>query len=97
MTTNESLCFNYLLAITPFRDSPVIGKYVSKVKGVSFKIYGQTESTKENDRCGDTAVRDLFEYFSQDCDLTGYGTLIDRLNQLGYRAGLTYQSLPYDF
>ncbi len=64
LTRNESLCFNYLLAITADPKAPLQERYVSKVKGVSFKMFGQTAETRGKDRCGDSAVRDLFEYFS---------------------------------
>jgi len=32
-----------------------------------------------------------------DCEFNGYGKLIDSLNRMGYKPGLTYQSLGYDF
>jgi hypothetical protein len=38
-------------------------KYGSKVKGVSFRIYGETPLTKQKDNCGDSAITDLFNYF----------------------------------
>lgn len=94
LTRNESLCFNELMGLRIERNRHDFQRYRS-IEGVSTKVYGESTYTSDDNGCGDTSVRDIMGL--SNCEFNGYGRLIDQLNKIGYKAGLTYQSIGYDF
>lgn len=67
-------------------------------KGFSIKIYGQTEKSVGLSYCGDRSNEDLLNNMWFELKTTRYVKLFhQKLRDMGYVPGLTYQTLPYDF
>ena len=65
--------------------------------GWEVKIFGSTESSKHNHKCGSSAIEYLLPYNISAEGLGGTKRLLDGLRLMGYRDGVSLQSLPYDF
>lgn len=65
--------------------------------GYKIKVYGNTEKTKDKFKCGDGAIADLLNLSFQISETKAFTNMLQSLKNLGYIAGLTYQSIPYNF
>lgn len=76
----------------PFNDSVV------QQQGFRVKVFGQTPRTEKYAECGDGANKNLLGYEWFEIKKTRYlYYLFKKLKGMGYVAGLTYQTLPFDF
>lgn len=76
----------------PFEDA------VIQQKGFTIKVFGFTPLTGNQAECGDGSNKNLLGYDWIEVKKTKYlKSLYDKLYNMGYTAGLTYQTLPYDF
>lgn len=67
-------------------------------KGFKVKVFGQTPGTAPESKCGDASNENLLNKTWIETKTTRYTQLFhQRLRDMGYVAGLTYQTLPYDF
>ena len=65
--------------------------------GYNVKVYGNTPNTKGKFKCGDGAIVDLLNLSFQIAETKTFSNMFLRLKNMGYVAGLTYQSIPYNF
>lgn len=68
---------------------------IIKAKGYQVRIFGNTDSTRKISQCGDEALCDLS--IIPFTNLKFWGVFYDKVKLMGYKRGLTYQSLPYDW
>lgn len=73
----------------------------SIIENDAFKIhlYGNTEKTKNDLGCGDSATQNLLPFTKhlQIKATQGFYRMHEMMKSLGYVAGLTYQTIPYNF
>lgn len=74
-----------------------IDKAVQVVKGVKISTYGSTPRTHTDFECGDRSISNILSAYLQIPQTRTFGPMIAAFRKMGYVAGLTYQSLPYNF
>ena len=77
----------------PITENPI------ETKGYKITVYGNTENTKEKWECGNGAIKNILNlpFGVQTKETKGFNKIIEKLESMGYYAGLTYQSLPFNF
>lgn len=65
--------------------------------GFKVKLWGDTPRTRDLANCGDKAVTDLMDSYLENKSTMVLDKLFLMLKKMGYTAGLTYQTMPYDF
>ena len=77
----------------PITENPI------ETKGYKIRVFGNTENTKDKWACGNGAITNLLNlpFGVQTKETKGYDKIIEKLEKMGYYAGLTYQSLPFNF
>lgn len=97
-STTQNKCFASLINHLNYDwNQEIEGNFFVKTKGITIRVYGFTESTKASGQCGAEAIRNLLPFYYQTGATKGFGPLIEALEYLGYRSGLTYQAIPYNF
>lgn len=74
-----------------------IEEAVQPIKGIKINVYGSTPETHKNFQCGDESISNILDAYLQIPATRTFGPLINTLRRMGYVAGLTYQSMPYNF
>lgn len=65
--------------------------------GIKVTAEGLTPQTRKSSKCGVKGIENLIPHIPNP-EMTEYMTaVVKRLELMGYRSGLTYQALPYDF
>ena len=65
--------------------------------GFTVKLWGDTPQTRGKAACGDKAITDLMDSYLENKSTQIFDKLFVKLKNMGYVAGLTYQSMPYDY
>ena len=91
-----SMCLSFFLGIKVDFSKP-IEKSFKKKKGVEVRVFGQSPQTEEGGKCGDGAVTNLFPFPFQIRKTKTWSKFYEKVKKMGYRRGLTYQTLPFDF
>ena len=93
----KNFCFAKFMKLTVDFTKPVEDAVIEQ-KGFKVKIYGSTSESHKKFECGDKSISYLLGNKWLESKATrSFGPIIKMLRQMGYVAGLTYQSLPYDF
>lgn len=93
----KNFCFSKFMRLAVDFTKPPEEAAVEQ-KGFRVRIYGSTDDTQSKFECGDKSISDLAgNKFLESTATKSYDPIIKMLKRMGYIAGLTYQSLPYDF
>lgn len=65
--------------------------------GFKVKLWGNTPLTSGKTNCGDKALTDLMDSYLDSKATMVFDKLFELLKSMGYIAGLTYQSMPFDY
>lgn len=94
----HNLCFAGMIeTIVDFTKLPTDPDYIKDKKGLKIKVYGQSEETREKFECGDHAIKNIAPGLLQNFLDNPFEELFENLERIGYKRGLTYQTLPYNF
>ena len=74
----------------PLKDS------ILKTKGFQIRMFGQTNKNDKEGKCGYNVVSG-FSVVPTSPEEPLWGTFMDKAESMGYKIGLTYQPLPYDW
>ena len=77
----------------PIKDS------ILKTKGYQIKVFGSTKSTEKESKCGDGVISNVLPLpdIIQPKITKFFDFLYKKAKKMGYKRGLTYQSLPFDW
>lgn len=93
----KNYCWVKLMSLAVDFGKPIEAGVIEQ-KGFKIKIFGQTPETANSSNCGDSANENMLNNKWFELRTTKYLSIFhQKLKNLGYVAGLTYQSLPYDF
>lgn len=96
ISDQTNLCFSLLIKLNI--DLEQDKKFFAKsIKGVKIKIFGFSENPKNQNYCGDSAIRDLLSTPIQLSLTEGFKKIILDLKNIGYIRGLTFQSISYNY
>ena len=76
--------------------SSIEDRYISP-KGVKVSVYGEQGTSFATQDCGLSAIRDILPIAVQVASGKDFGSMIDKLEGLGYQSGLTLFGAPYDW
>ena len=100
---HKNLCFAELIeAKIDFSKKPTDDGYIIDKAGLTVSVFGQTPNTESSEECGNNAIKNiapkpLNNYpFNQYID-NPFDELFKQLDRIGFKRGLTYQTLPYNF
>ena len=65
--------------------------------GVRVRVKGQSRGTKLSSKCGAEGVEFFIPGVPNPESTEYFNAMINRLEDMGYKSGLTYQAVPYDF
>ena len=74
-----------------------MGDLIAKRKGITIKISGFTEGTRDANQCGKNAIQDFLPYYLNTKSTVYYRRMMQQLEFMGFTPGLTYQPMPYNF
>lgn len=98
----KNICWISLFKI-PMNAEAVKNKQMDKIfedtweQGWRISIFGDSEGSRKNRRCGTSAIEYLLPYDVPISRMRGAKGILDNLRSMGYRDGLTLQAFPYDF
>ena len=94
----HNLCFAGMIeAVVDFTKKPTDPDYIRDKKGLKIKVFGQSEDSKDENECGNNAIKNIAPGFLSDLIDNPFEDLFENLDRIGYKRGLTYQTLPYNF
>ena len=93
----NSNCFAALMNVkVDFTKNPEDS--LQETLGYRVTFHGQTPETASTSQCGKTAINQILpDSIGSLVDFQLWGVFFDELDKRGYRNGLTYQAVPYDF
>ena len=97
-TINEgsNFCWAKLVKLHLDYSKPIEDAIIEQ-KGFTVKPFGSSLETKGKGECGNKGITDLIGDFLDNSITKVFDALFERLKEMGYVPGLTYQSLPYDY
>ena len=75
----------------PLKDS------IKKTIGYEIKVFGDTPSTAKKAGCGDKVITDMFPFIIKPNITKFWKKFFNKAKNMGFRTGITYQSLPFDW
>ena len=100
---DKNMCFAELIeAVIDFSKKPTDPGYITDKPGLTVTVYGQTEGTEDSEECGNNAIKNIPPKpltsfpFNRVVD-NPFDELFKQLDRVGFKRGLTYQTLPYNF
>ena len=108
----SSNCFGNLIeTFADTSKTPEQDGYIIKKPGLSIRIYGQTQETKvlspqktpfslifkKDSKCGNESIQNLLPLPVQVQETKTFLDMFLALERAGYKRGLTYQTLPYNY
>lgn len=70
---------------------------ILEVKGLKIKVYGNSEKTKTEGECGDKVISNMVQSSLEPEVTKMWNKFFIKAKTMGYKKGLTYQSIPYDW
>ncbi len=96
INASSNFCFAKFFKQTIDFTKPVEDAYIRN-EAFEIGLYGSSPRTAKYFACGDGSVIDLMPLYYQTKETKTLSFLFKKLRDMGYVAGLTYQTLPYDY
>jgi hypothetical protein len=96
INSSSNFCFAKFFKQTIDFTKPIEDAYISN-DAYEVGLYGNSPKTEKYFGCGDGSVVDLMPLYYQTKETKTFAFLFKRMRDMGYVAGLTYQTLPYDY
>lgn len=96
LKSSSNFCWSKFFKVKMDFKLPLEQAIVAPV-GFKVKLWGDTPNTRGKTDCGDKAVTDLMDNHLEGKATMIFDKLFTKLKNMGYVAGLTYQSMPYDY
>ena len=94
----NQLCFAELIeTVIDFSKKPTETGYITNKPGLTVKVFGNTEETKNLGQCGNNAIKNIIPQVIRGFLDNPFNQLLNQLDRVGFKRGLTYQTLPYNF
>lgn len=93
---NHGMCFAKLISKKVDFTKPIETSLIEE-ESFRVRIYGNSPKTKSESKCGDETSSNLAPFPFQLKKTLIWKTIINKLKDSGYLAGLTYQVIPYDW
>lgn len=96
VNASSNFCFAKFFKQNVDFSKPIEDAYVNN-DAFEIGLYGSSPGTAKFLGCGDGSVVDLMPLYYQTKETKTFSFLFKRMRDMGYVAGLTYQTLPYDY